>query len=314
MKTLRLVLPVLLLLLSACEKTPKDEDFVIKSKLMPPLHTVDGEMIDGSADVWIGQYGNMEGGSTQPFEGMPKGSIGSFWKVTYLKGGKPDFDKLCGERPKHKEYTRDELINESDRIERERAMYYKVKGERWDCYKKEQAKSKKREITHYYYARSKPKHTILYGKKKPDHGNWEATIYSGRVGDLTVDALSSEQKKNLGKFRSHHCYQFGSTRRGEKCYDLPGKESNIYYTVRSMSKYRNDMPEEEDNRWWNEYLDIRIASPVKWTEIEGIEIDKPMYDYLKDHCGYGETLCVLDQYKGKMTAKQKSYVLERKDY
>jgi hypothetical protein len=126
--------------------------------------------------------------------------------------------------------------------------------------------------------------------------------------------LTAEQKKNLGKFRSHHCYQFGSTRRGEQCYDLPGKEKNIYYTVRSMVSYKEDMPKAEDDKWWTEYLDIRIASPVQWREIEGIEIDKPMYDYLEHHCAYGEAFCVLDQYKGAMTAEQKAYVLERKDY
>jgi hypothetical protein len=121
MKTLHLLLPLLLLLLlNACTKGSEDKEFAIKSKLMPPLHTQEGEMIDGSADVWIGQYSNMEGGSEQRFKGMPKGSIGSFWKVTYLKGGKPDLEKICGKEPIDKEYTREELINEKDRVEREK--------------------------------------------------------------------------------------------------------------------------------------------------------------------------------------------------
>ena len=307
MRTVRFA--VISLLLAGCSTGHKDEYFGVKSKCMPPLHTEEGDLIDVRSDVWVGQYMNMEGGGTQEFKGMPKGSIGSLWKITYIKGGPPDYKKLCGKRPVWKDWTREQLLAEGakERNKKEWEEYWKIEEKRRACVEKVQADAEKRKKSRYFYARSTPDHKIVYQPKKKGHEYWEATIYNGRVSDLTVDALSEEQKRNIKSLDSHPCYRFGNKRRGDTCYDLPGKESSIYYVIRSIPVYRYGLTEDELIEQLS-YRDILIAPPVEWTEIEGIEIDKAMYDYLKERCRIGEEFCTLDYYEGPMSKKQREYV------
>ncbi len=301
----------LLLLFTGCSMGHKDEYFGVKSKCMPPLHTADGDLIDVRSDVWVGQYMNMEGGGSQEFKGMPEGSIGSLWKITYIKGGLPDYDKLCGKEPVWKDWTREQLLAEGadERWKKEWQKYIKKRRRYYSCVDKVQEDAEKRKRSRYFYARSTPDHKIVYQPKKEGHEYWEATIYNGRVSDLTVDALSEEQKKNIKKLRAHPCYKYDELYgvRQKECYDLPGKESSIYYVIRSIPVYRSGLTEDELIEQLS-YRDILIAPPVEWTEIEGIEIDKAMYDYLKERCRIGEEFCTLDYYEGPMTQKQREYV------
>ena len=302
----------LLLLFTGYSMGHKDEYFGVKSKCMPPLHTADGDLIDVRSDVWVGQYMNMEGGGSQEFKGMPEGSIGSLWKITYIKGGPPDYDKLCGKEPKKpRRWTQEEWKQSGAKEKREKEWeeYIKKRRRYYSCVEKVQEDAEKRKRSRYFYARSTPDHKIVYQPKKEGHEYWEATIYNGRVSDLTVDALSEEQKKNIKKLRAHPCYKYDELYgvRQKECYDLPGKESSIYYVIRSIPVYRSGLTGDELIEQLS-YRDILIAPPVEWTEIEGIEIDKAMYDYLKERCRIGEEFCTLDYYEGPMTQKQREYV------
>ncbi len=194
----------------------------------------------------------------------------------------------------------------------EREIWEKMYDKREACVKKHQAKDKANEKTRYYYARTPKSHKIIYPKKGERHSHWELTLYGGRVGDLSSEAIEPEELANISQFRTHLCSKYGSSVQNI-CFDLPGKDHNAYYTIREV-KYsdpnRKREPGENPNYrpQWETLYDVRISPPTPWIEIEGIEIDENMYKYLEKECRFGEKYCHLDKYKGKLTKEQEAYV------
>jgi len=295
-----------MLLLVGC--VGEDEYFWIKSKTFPMVQNKEGELIEIKTIRHVGQYNNFADIS-QSYQGPIKGAIVNVWKVTRLKGGKTDLDKVCGERPKLAEY-----IPNMDKVkrEKEKEIYFKEKNRVWDCYEQHQAKDKANEKTRYYYERTPKQHKIAYPQKGERHSHWELTLYGGRVGDLSSEAIEPEELANITQFRTHLCSKYGSSMQNI-CFDLPGKDHNAYYTIREV-KYSDPNRKREAGESpdyhpvWEDLYDVRISAPTPWIEIEGIEIDEKMYQYLEKECRYGEEFCHLDKYKGSMTKEQRAYV------
>jgi len=290
-------------MLNAC--SADDKYFWTDQKMKPLIVNEEGTFIDGDAHAKVGQYSGF-GDIMQKYKGPIKGSIVSTWKVVRLKGGKPDWDKLCGKEPREKNYTSNEITDEYERVKREREENDKITNKVRICVKKHQAINKANEKTHYFYARTTQTHKITYPIKHKRHSHWEAIVYHGRVGDLTDEAIEPEDLANISQFRTHLCTKYGSSVQNV-CFDLPGEDKNLYYSIREVKIAKKNPELNGYQPQWESIMDVRISAPTPWTEVEGIEIDKEMYEYLKDEC-YQERSCHLDDYKGSMTKEQRTYV------
>jgi hypothetical protein len=293
-----------LLLFSACNNTKEnDKVFWVGAYEMHPKYDKEqgGQLIGSDSLVYIGQYSNKYS-ILQKYKGPIKGSIVSLWSIARLPNGFPDENKICGKAEKHPENYLDknyDFISE---------QYWKKRKKRKECVKKLMAKTEKETIYRYYYARSKPSHKIIYPPRSPRHSNWQVTVYNGRIGDLQPVALTEEQKKHLSLFRKHKCYKYGNAKRGYECYDLPGSDSSIYYTIRENLYKKAPKEKGVYSSSWEGLDDVRYSKPQKWTEIKGIQLNKEQYDYLKKVCKKGEAYCNLNNYKGELTKAQKAYV------
>jgi len=301
-----------MLLLVGC--MGEDDYFWIKSKTFPMVHNKEGELIEIKTIRHVGQYNNFADIS-QSYQGPIKGAIVDVWKVTRIKGGKNDLRKMCGERPKElRRWSQEEWREKGadEKWDRAQEAYWKIERKRRTCVKKHQAKDKANEKTRYYYARTLQSHKIVYPQKAERHSHWELTLYGGRVGDLSSEAIEPEELVNISQFRTHLCSKWGSSMKNI-CFDLPGKDHNAYYTIREV-KYSDPNRKREAGESldyhpvWEDLYDVRISVPTPWIEIEGMEIDANMYKHLEKECHYGEKYCHLDKYKGSMTKEQQAYV------
>ena len=160
--------------------------------------------------------------------------------------------------------------------------------------------------THYYYARSSPQHTILYPNKPEGHFYWRADMFLGRISTLREIALTEEQKKNKDKLIQEPNHQ------GTIYYAIPGKSSSFHYVLRSQPKSQGrNSPLKEFNGqplFWGELLNPQESTPVQFTEIEGIVINKDIYEYLFFKCERAEHFCHLNDYEGLVTKEQQNYI------
>ena len=297
-----LLLVLLSITFTACAEKHDDKTFWVKLYNTTPTYdkTNGGKFVSMDSVLRVGQYNNLEK-IFQKYKGPIKGSIVSVWSVTRLPNGKADTYGICGnqvESPTN--YL--EKSYDSDNYK------YKMKRtKRKNCVKKLQAQDELDKVNQYFYARSKPSLKITYPPKTPNHSHWEATVYNGRVGDLTPEALTQEQKDNLHKLRKHECYKWSSPKRGSDCYDLEGNDTSLYYTIR---EHLSSPPTKDGvlSSQWEGLKDIRISPPQKWVEIKGISINKEQYDYLSEVCKKGEEYCHLNDYTGKLTKAEKEYM------
>lgn len=315
MKIKKIILLTLSLLFVSCESLNSDKYFWTKSKCMPLMEEGNVSVIDIESKFLVGQYLS-HGDITQKYKGKIKGAVAAVWKITRLKGGKPDFDELCGNEPKMSEF--DENIRTQNEIDK--FQYFKLRDLEYDkfkitrrnrnnCIRKQQKTAKKEQRTIYYYARTKANYEVKFPKKAQGHAHWQMSVYAGRVGDLTPEALTAEQLADTSKLRAHKCYRyrknFGVPNKA--CYDLPGKDSSLYYTLRAVKYTQNNAHKKVYKSPWESILDVRISPPTPWTEIEGIEIDEKMYKHLDYWCDI-EKYCNFDRYKGSMSEVQRAYV------
>jgi hypothetical protein len=302
-KTNILLLTLTVLFLSACAEEYDDKVFWVN---LYSMHTLEdknngGKYVDSNSILRVGQYNNIER-IFQKYKGPIKGSIVSVWRVTRLPNGKADYNGICGKEPKTPKNYQDESYD------RDYEQYWVIEGNRRACAKKLRTQDELDKVNQYFYSRSKPTHEVSYPPRTLNHSHWEATVYNGRVGDLSPEALTKEQKNNLDKQRSHKCYKWGNSSRGNTCYDLEGSDSSSYYTIREHLSRKKSTKKGVVSSGWEGLSDIRISPPQTWVEIKGITINKAQYDYLYEVCKKGQAYCHLNNYKGKLTKEEQEYV------
>jgi len=295
------ILLTLSLLFVSCESMNNDKYFWTKSKCMPLMDDGKGnKVIDIKSKLLVGQYLS-HGDITQKYKGKIDGAVTAVWKISRLKGGKPNFNELCG---KIISFTAALKLNDN-----EYKNYTISRNSRRTCIKKHQEKAKKEQKTTYYYARTKVNYEVKFPKKEQGHSHWQMSVYAGRVGDLTPEALTAEQLADTSKLRAHKCYRYRNNFGvpNKACYDLEGEDSSLYYTLRAVKHAKYDPSKKGYKAPWESILDVRTSPPTSWTQIEGIEIDEKMYEHLNYWCDI-EKYCNFDKYKGKMSEKQRAYV------
>jgi len=306
-----------LLSFQACSLAQEKDSFSLVINTMPLKYEEDkgGYLIDTKGILRFGQYSQASMFSKK--YGKIEGPIASAWYITRSSLNEKEIIlKHCGNYPiKPKEYLvysniKNKSKNEINEIEFQWKNYHIDSNLHGDC----RFKVKKEYIepsysNQYYYVKALPNLKITYPKKHERHASWQAIVFKGRVGDLTSEALTSEQKNNLEDLRAHKCYKWsrflGVPQKA--CYDLQGKDSSIYYGIRQeLFKENKSSAKYSVN---TEHLrDIRIYPPVKWTEIKGIKINKEMYDYVYQQCRQGKDYCHFNNYKGSLTKEQKEYI------
>ncbi len=295
----------IILTFSSCGEKYDDKVFWVNLYSMHPLDDKKdgGKYVDSNSILRVGQYNNIER-IFQKYKGEIKGSIVSSWEIIRLPNGKADYDAICGYEHIKPEYI---VALGKEKRKKDLSEHYRIERKRWDCIEKLQAQEEKDKVHKYFYARSKPTHKVIYPQRTKRHSHWEVTVYNGRVGDLSPEALTQEQKNNLDKLRKHECYKWGNSQRGNDCYDLEGNETSLYYTVR---EHLSSPPSEDGvlSSQWEGLSDIRISPPQKWIEIKGISINKDIYNHLTTVCKKGEEYCHLNNYTGKLTKLEKEYI------
>lgn len=146
-------------------------------------------------------------------------------------------------------------------------------------------------------------HLINYPKKSDLHYRWNDSLFIGGVNDLAIEAIPDEYKNNLEQLRSHKCHKWGA-KVNHTCYDLPNGDKNIYYAIREELYIKDEDGKQKPNRY---LMDVRVSEPLDWIEINGIEIDKEIYEYIDKTCK-DPFFCHLNNYTGTLSQEQKDYV------
>lgn len=300
-KILSLIL--ILLNIQACNTKKEDRTIGVLSNTMPLKYDKEdgGYLTDTKGILRFGQY---HVSFWNKYNGEVKGPIASTWFIERAINGKPDYFKECGEKLRFEEWEKTvEKQKETESWDDWYKPYFEIGTKRSKCIKKVKAKFESEKSYKYFYSKSLQNHKIIYPIRTKRHAAWQFIIYKGRVGDLSLEALTPKQKEDINKLRSHKCYKWGDP----QCYDLPGEDSNLYYGVRE-ELYKKEKSTAKISVE-TEYLhDIRVSSPIKWTEIEGIKINKDMYNYVYQECRKGERYCHFNNYKGNLTPEQKEYI------
>ncbi|OCL85349.1 hypothetical protein AAX26_02021 [Aliarcobacter thereius] len=224
----------------------------------------------------------------------------AYWKIVRNPlGMKPDYS-ICGERPRLAEYKL-ELGKEYRKKERE--YYDKKDTEYRECTANVTDTFDSKTVYKYYYAKMRQVHKVIYPKKSDMYYRWNINYYIGGVNDLAIEAVPEKYRENLDKLRSHKCHKWGASA-NHTCYDLPNGDKNIYYGLREEQYIIEEGKKVPKNRY---PMDVRISEPIDWVEIEGIEINKDMFDYLEKVCERTYD-CNLNVYKGELTEEQRDYI------
>ena len=225
----------------------------------------------------------------------------AYWRIARNPlGMKPDYS-VCGERPILAEYNL-ELGKEYRKKERE--YYDKKDTEYRACRKKTTSIFDSKTVYRYYYAKMREDHKIRYPKKSEMYYRWNINYYIGGVNDLAIEAVPDKYKSKLDELRSHKCHKWGASA-NHTCYDLPNGDKNIYYGLREEQYIIEDGKRVPKNRY---PMDVRISEPIDWVEIEGIEINKDMYDYLERGKNRYTFFMHFNEYKGELTEEQREYI------
>ncbi|QKF73729.1 hypothetical protein AFAEC_1571 [Aliarcobacter faecis] len=259
-------------------------------------------------------------------EAYPEFPYTSYWKIGRNPlGMEPNYSE-CGEYiPLYKiDPVTEEEIEAYNRIKDDKkldAEYRKVKKEEARLREIEREEhNKKRKIQRacenniseifnsqttykYYYAKMPENHLVHYPKKSELHFRWNLSFYIGGVNDLKLKSVPEIYKNNLDKLRSHKCHKWGGI--DNTCYDLPNGDKNIYYALREELYTEVNRKKEEPNK---ALLDVRVSEPLNWIQIDGIEINKDIFDYLEKVCNIGSLVCHLNDYTGALTQEQKEYI------
>lgn len=233
-----------------------------------------------------------------------KAPLVSYWKIGRNPlGMKPDYSE-CGEYIPLYKPTKGITIEER---EREFEEHQKKDDKRSACRKNIREVFEPQTSYKYYYAKMPENHLVHYPKKSVLHFRWNISNYIGGVNDLAIEAVPEVYKNNLDKLRGHKCHKWGASS-NHTCYDLPNGDKNIYYALREELYKEVNGEKVEPNSY---LMDVRVSEPLNWIEIDGIEINKDIYEYLNKVCEKIE-LCHLNDYTGALTQEQKEYIKKNK--
>ncbi|MBP9479768.1 MAG: hypothetical protein KBF12_14290 [Sebaldella sp.] len=226
----------------------------------------------------------------------------AYWKVGRNSlGMKPDYSK-CGEEPKYPDDLEYKTWGERERLPKY-INYKKTRTEYEECTSNITQTFDSQIKYKYYYARMPESHLINYPKKSDLHYRWNDSLFIGGVNDLAIEAIPDEYKNNLEQLRSHKCHKWGA-KVNHTCYDLPNGDKNIYYAIREELYIKDEDGKQKPNRY---LMDVRVSEPLNWIEINGIEIDKEIYEYIDKTCK-DPFFCHLNNYTGALSQEQKDYV------
>lgn len=233
-------------------------------------------------------------------EAYPEFPYTSYWKIGRNPlGMEPDYSE-CGEYiPLYKPR---EGITIEER-EREFEEHQKKRKIQRACENNISETFKSQTTYKYYYAKMPENHLVHYPKKSVLHFRWNLSFYIGGVNDLKLKSVPEIYKNNLDKLRSHKCHKWGGI--DNTCYDLPNGDKNIYYALREELYKEINGKKEEPNVALS---DVRVSEPLNWIQIDGIEINKDIFDYLEKVCNIGSLVCHLNDYTGTLTQEQKEYI------
>lgn len=230
----------------------------------------------------------------------------AFWKIGRNPlGMNPDYSN-CGVREPIDDGYKNKLIREYKEKTGKELVF-----QDWDIYYNcidNVRETFNSQTTHkYYYARMPENHLVTYPAKSDLYYRWNLSFYIGGVNDLSLEAVPNEYKNNLDKLRSHKCHKWGASS-NHTCYDLPNGDKNIYYAINEEPYIIEDGKKKPKNRY---SMDVRVSEPLNWIEIDGIEINKEIFDYLNKICE-DSLVCHLNNYTGNLTQEQKEYIKKNK--
>lgn len=228
--------------------------------------------------------------------------LASYWKVGRNSlGMKPDYSK-CREEPKYPDDLEYKTWGERESLPKY-INYKKISTEYEECTSNVTQTFDSQTKYKYYYARMPENHLVDYPKKSDLYYRWNLSFYVGGVNDLAIEAVPDEYKNSLEQLRSHKCHKWGASV-NHTCYDLPNGDKNIYYALREELFIKDKNGKQEPNRY---LMDVRVSEPLKWIQIDGIEINQEIYEYIDKTCKES-FFCHLNNYTGTLSQEQKNYV------
>jgi len=242
--------------------------------------------------------------SMQDYHGDPLGPIVGIWKTTQYIGRKPNF-KDCGERPELPESVVWNTPEYDEAVKIRRKKY----EARMKCIRENTAIKEKSKTIKYYYARSTNNHQPIIPTRTEEHALYEAHMTFGPLGGVPLEKLSKAHQAIKDKLERWYCRGNVNNEGRKDCYRLPGKESSIYYKVRSILKEPKATDGMASAPWQSP--DFIHDSPNGWEEIKGIEISKAQYDYLYEKYKQSPTKPIvfrLDNNAPDLSKEQKSYI------
>lgn len=295
----------IILILQGCSNK-EEEKYSFVAMTIPPLYdeqkggylVAEGKVITRLGDRFgsiISRYKN---------DGLIEEPLRSLWKIVRSPDGHRANYSSCGEKPELKSWTKGVTDEE---WELRKNIYDNEYDKYRNCIREVSNKYNSKKSTEYFYARMPQDYKLIYPKtKSPRHASWQITLYNGRVNDLTPDSVSDKYRNNLNELNSHKCQKWGG-RATPLCYDLPGSDENIYYSIRE-ELYHKTKSDAKYSTSTASLSDVRVSPPLDWHEIKGIKIDKKIYDYLFERCKSGWKFCHLNDYKEALTKEQKEYI------
>lgn len=243
----------------------------------------------------------------QNYYGDPLGPIVAIWKVTHFLGEKPDFIKCIEPKVPH------EIVEElggfdSPEYKKAKKEYGKLYAKYNKCYFEDNRllEEKTKKIS-YYYARTPKNHQPNIPPREPNHAIYEVNLSFGPLGGVIESGLMDEQKAIKDQLDQWGCRNaFDIPGKTKTCYRLPGKESNLYYSVRSILKNPEAAKGLASSPW--QLPDFITDVPQDWHEVTGIEITKIQYEHMFNHCEGTVFGCHLADGTPDLNAKQKAYI------
>jgi len=232
------------------------------------------------------------------YYGDPIGPISGIWSVTRYLGEEPEF-KDCGKKPK----ISDKLVIGTPEYKQEKSEWSKKYDSYYSCLDDNEAIKQTSKTITYYYARSTNNYLPILPPRPENHGVYEIHVSFGPMGWIEASkGLNEEQQANIDQLESETCHRHG---KDMTCYRLPGENSHLYYTVRSILKSGQGEEEKISSPWKRrKFIDDEVH---QWQEIKGIEITKAQYDYMQTRCNNSFS-CYLDDKAPDLTDEQKAYI------
>ena len=290
----------MLLLFSACEKSTSDDKyFWLTAHAFIPQNKDDWNLNKAVFKGYVGQYYGF-GDIIQPYQGKPEGPLVMVWQIITHPAPKPQIEECL--RP-----TDDLHID----IHKERDKWDAAMAKHEACYKDRVAKKEASTKRKYFYARSLLDQIITLPAPAPGHSHYDMHISYGPLGDVPLEGLTQEQLLHKEKLTSSSCVRTPSE---NTCYRLPGHDTSVYYTVRSIRKAQANPERGEVVSEWEVADDIR-DQPHSWKAIHGIQINKAQYEYLRERCNrikWWNKKCFLDEAAPDLNNDQLVYIRTHK--